>query len=151
MAHRIAWVTFKFTSSVANRFRCSNLLTFLLVDCDYKFVLRVKFTQQDWFMTHVASRTFCLWRLFDRLFMYEAEFQWVKCLSARRYVGEVYAAAVRLSVCLSLCHKSEIYRNWCTVFRTAAFLSSVIRCAIRKFGYLQKEGYFPLGHCPKLQ
>jgi len=31
-----------------------------------------------------------------------------------------------------------------------SFLPSILHCLIRKFGYLQKLGYFPLEHYPKL-
>ena len=48
------------------------------------------------------------------------------------------SSCVRLSVCLS---QAGMYRNDWT--NRAGF--------IRKFGYLQKSGYFPLGLCPKLR
>jgi len=54
---------------------------------------------------------------------------------------------VRLSVCLSVCHKLVLDRNdWMNPadLRMGFFLP-IPHCVIRKFGYLQKLRYFPVG------
>jgi len=62
--------------------------------------------------------------------------------------------SVRLSICLSVSlSKPVLYRNdWTNragIWRWG-FLPPVPHCVVRKFGYLQKLGYFPVELCPKL-
>ena len=59
-----------------------------------------------------------------------------------------------LSVCVCVCQKSVFYRNsWMNRagFWRGSFLPPILHCVKRKFGYLQKWGYFPLELCPKLR
>ena len=59
-----------------------------------------------------------------------------------------------LFVRLSACHKPVLYRNdWTNRagFWHRGLLPHIPRCVIRKYGYLQKLGYFPLELCPKLR
>ena len=56
--------------------------------------------------------------------------------------------------CVCICHKSVFYRNgWTnrTGFWRVSFLLHVLHRVKRKFGYLQKQGHFPLEVCPKLR
>jgi len=64
------------------------------------------------------------------------------------------SACVGLFVRPSVCHKPVLYQNDSTHragFRLGGFLPPIPRCAVRKFGYLQKFEYFPLELCPKLR
>ena len=77
-------------------------------------------------------------------------------LPARRHAsaGTSYdPVSVSASVCLSVYHKSVFYRNGWTdragLWR-AGFYRPILHCVLRKFRYLQKDGYFPLELCPKL-
>jgi len=72
--------------------------------------------------------------------------------NARRYVSAVYAVvhcqSVRLSVCSSVC-PSQAGVVWKRLdesswFLAWGFLPPIPHCVIRKFGYLQKLGYFSL-------
>jgi len=58
------------------------------------------------------------------------------------------------SVRPSVRHKPVLYRNdWTNPdgICHGGFLSPILNCVIRKFGYLQKLGYIPLEICPKLR
>jgi len=60
----------------------------------------------------------------------------------------------RLSVLPPVCHKPVLCRNdWMNRagFWRGGFLPPIPLCVVRKYGYLPKLGYFPLGLCPKLQ
>jgi len=75
--------------------------------------------------------------------------------TARRHASTVYAVGV-CPVCLSVRHRPVLYRNdWTNRARFFAwkFPSTypTLCYAMRKNGYLQKLGYFPLGLCPKLR
>jgi len=59
------------------------------------------------------------------------------------------SSRVRLSVRLSqagIVPKRSDDSSW---FWHGGFLPAIPHCVIRKFGYLQKLGYFPLALCPK--
>ena len=59
-----------------------------------------------------------------------------------------------MSVCPSVCHKPVLYRKDRTTragFWHGGFRPLIPHCVIRKFGYLQKLGHFPLALCPKLR
>jgi len=56
--------------------------------------------------------------------------------------------------CLPVCHEPVLYRNdWTNraSFWHGGFLLSIRCCVIRKYAYLQKSGYFPLGLFPELR
>jgi len=70
-------------------------------------------------------------------------------ITARRY-----ASAGTSYDPVSVCHKSVFYRNDRTNragFWHAGFLPYIPHRAVRKYGYLQKLGYFPLRFCSKLR
>jgi len=73
--------------------------------------------------------------------------------AARRYsaVGGLYAVVV--SVCLSVTSRYCIRNDWRIElgFGHGGFLPPILHCVMRKFGYLQKLGYFPLKLCFKLR
>jgi len=71
--------------------------------------------------------------------------------TARRYASAIYAVVVCPSVCLSQAGivSKRLHESNC--FWYGGFLPSIPHCLIRKFGYLQKLGYFPLGLYPKLR
>ena len=62
-------------------------------------------------------------------------------------------AVKRVCVCailLSVCYKLALYRNdWMnrTGMWREGFLPPIPHCVVRKFGYIQKLGYFPLEVC----
>ena len=67
--------------------------------------------------------------------------------TARRYASAVFAVIV----CLSVRHKPVLYRSVWTNragIWYGGFLLPIPHCVIRKFGYIQKLGYFPLEVCP---
>jgi len=73
--------------------------------------------------------------------------------TARRYGSALYAVVACPPVRPSVRHKPVLYRNDWTKrvgFWHEGFLPPTPHRVIRKFGYLQKLGYFPLGLCPKL-
>ena len=54
--------------------------------------------------------------------------------------GISYCLIVSVCVCMSVCHKSEFYRNACTNragFWYGSFLPPVLHCVKRKFGYFE--------------
>jgi len=72
-------------------------------------------------------------------------------LTARRYVSAVYAVVACPS---SVCHKPVLCRNYWTNragFWHWGLFPPISHCVIRKFGYLQKLGYFHLELCPELR
>jgi len=70
--------------------------------------------------------------------------------AVRRCAGAVFAVVV----CPSVCHKPVLYRNdWTNRAGLwhRGFLPPVPHRVVRKYGYLQKLGFFPLRLCPKLR
>jgi len=74
-------------------------------------------------------------------------------LPARRDVCCASAGAIAMAMCLSVfvcvCHSSKRL-NKSSWFLARGFLPPILHCVQRKFGYLQKYGYFPMKLCPKL-
>ena len=69
------------------------------------------------------------------------------CIFTVQHYASTAYAMVSVSVqCPSVCHKPVLYQNnWTNRagFWHGGFLSPIPRCVIRKFGHLQKFGYFP--------
>jgi len=60
---------------------------------------------------------------------------------------------VSVSVCVCLSQVGVLLKrlNESGWFWHVSFLPPVLHCVKRKFGYLQKQGHFPLELCPKLR
>ena len=59
----------------------------------------------------------------------------------------------RVSVCLSVCHKSVFFRNvWVdrASFWRRSFLRRILHCAVGKYQVSTKQGYFSLELCPEI-
>jgi len=65
--------------------------------------------------------------------------------NARRYASAVLAMARCLSVCLSHAGIISKWLDESICFWHGGFLPHIPHCVIRKYGYLQKLGHFPLG------
>ena len=61
--------------------------------------------------------------------------------------------AVSVCVCVRLSQVGVLLKrlNESSWFLDVSFLSSVLHCVERKFGYLQKQGHLPLELFPKLR
>jgi len=82
---------------------------------------------------------------------------WVQRLRASyprdAMLARVLAKAPCLAVCLAVTSRSSIERTerMELVVGMEAFFLPVLHCVERKFGYLQKQGYFLLELCPKFR
>ena len=74
--------------------------------------------------------------------------------TARRYASAIFVVVVCPWVRLYVRHKLVLYRNnWTNRagFWHGDFSPNILHCVLRKFGYLQKLGYFPVEVCSKLR
>ena len=78
----------------------------------------------------------------------------VVVFTVRCYASAVFAVVLCPTIYLLVRHKPVLCRNdWTNRadFWFGGFFLPVPHCVVRKFGYLQKLGYFRLELCPKLR